>query len=233
MNVEELGFQHCWVPAPQAAQTNAQTVGESPTLLLLHGTGGSENDLIALAKTLCVPCNLLSPRGRVLENGMARFFRRFDNGAFDEDDLKTQTHDLAQFVADAAHCYGFDASCVVALGFSDGANIASSLLLLAPQTLCGAMLLRAMVPLKNFVKPQIGGAKLDNSSPDIVKSGGAKVFLASGEYDPIVPVENARRLASLLRENGAHVTHEWEDAGHNLTNDDIEAMREWLAANFG
>ena len=208
MNSDELTFTHRFIPA--------ENVAGAPTLLLLHGTGGSENDLIALASSLGYTANLLSPRGRVLENGNARFFKRLREGVFDEDDLKLQTHALASFVADAANCYGFDASNVIALGFSNGANIAASLLLLVPQTLSGAILLRAQVPFE---------------TQDKVDLSGKKVLLASGEYDPLVPVENARLLTVMLRERGAHVAHEWQDAGHNLTNDDVVAMREWLSQN--
>jgi len=206
MNPDDLAFVHRFVPCENAAQ--------SPTLLLLHGTGGDENALIPVACSLGFAVNVLGARGRTLENGNARFFKRLRVGVFDEDDLKTQTHALADFVADAALCYGFAAQNVIALGFSNGANIAASLLLISPQTLSGAILLRAQVPFE---------------AQDKVDLSGKKIFLASGEYDPFVPVEDARLLAAMLRERGAHVTHEWQDAGHNLVDDDIVAMRDWLA----
>lgn len=206
MNPDDLAFVHRFVSCENATQ--------SPTLLLLHGTGGDENTLFPVACSLGFAANVLSARGRVLENGNARFFKRLRVGVFDEDDLKLQTHALADFVSVSSHCYGFDATKVVALGFSNGANIAASLLLISPQTLSGAILLRAQVPFE---------------AQDKVDLSGKKIFLASGEYDPLVPVEDARLLAAMLRERGAHVTHEWQDAGHNLVDDDIVAMREWLA----
>ena len=201
----DLGWNHRWI-----ASQNSET---APTLLLLHGTGGNEDDMVSLGKALSASANILSPRGRVLENGMPRFFRRHSIGVFDEDDLKIQTQALSSFVADAASCYRFDASRVIAVGFSNGANIAASLLLLSPQTLSGAVLLRAQVPLQPDEKSDLSRVR---------------VLLASGEYDPIIPVESARALATMLRERGAHVTHEWQDAGHNLSSDDIEAASEWL-----
>ena len=207
--MKDLGFIHCWQPAENS--------DSAPTLLLLHGTGGDENDLLELGASLWPQANRLSPRGRVLENGMPRFFRRLSEGVFDEDDLKMQTDELSAFVHDAAIHYGFDAARVVALGFSNGANIAASLLLSHPQTLNGAILLRAVVPLEPTEKIPIE----------------AKVFLASGESDPLVPLENANRLAAMLRERGADVTHLWQRAEHNLTNDDMAAAHKWLAENFG
>ena len=205
----DSGFIHRWVAAENA--------DSAPTLLLLHGTGGDENDLLELGASLWPQANRLSARGRVLENGHARFFRRLSEGVFDEDDLKAQTDALAAFVHESSISYGFDASRVVALGFSNGANIAASLMLLHPQTLQGAVLMRAMVPLEPIEKTPIK----------------AKVFLASGESDPIVPIENAYRLAAMLRERGADVTHHWQRAGHNLTNADIEATHHWLTKHFG
>lgn len=204
----DLGFIHRWQPAENA--------DSAPTLLLLHGTGGNENDLLEIGAALWPQANRLSPRGRVLENGMPRFFRRLSEGVFDLDDLKAQTHALADFVHDAAIHYGFDTARVVAPGFSNGANIAASLLLLHPQTLQGAILLRAMVPLEPAEKTPME----------------SKVFLASGESDPLVPLENANRLAAMLRERGADVTHHWQRAGHNLTSNDIETAHSWLSHNF-
>lgn len=210
MNTQTLGFIHRWQPAENA--------DSAPTLLLLHGTSGDENDLLELGAALWPQANRLSPRGRVLENGMPRFFRRLSEGVFDEGDLKAQTGALAAFVHDAAIHYGFDAARVIALGFSNGANIAASTLLLHPQTLSGAILLRAMVPLEPEEKADLSGAK---------------VFLASGESDPLVPIENANRLASMLRERGTDVTHHWQRAGHNLTDADTEAAQNWLTKHCG
>ncbi len=209
MNLPVLSFKHRWMPAENA--------DSAPTLLLLHGTGGNENDLLEMGASLWPQANRLSPRGRVLENGQARFFRRLQEGVFDEDDLKLQTNALADFIHEGATTYGFDLTRVVALGFSNGANIAASLLLLHPQTLCGAILLRAMVPLEPVGKTPIN----------------AEVLLSSGEFDPLVPPQNANRLAALLRERGAVVTHQWQNTGHNLTNADIQSAQNWLTNHFG
>ena len=201
----DLAFVHRFVASTNVAQT--------PTFLLLHGTGGNENDLLDLGAQLWPQANLLSPRGRVLENQRPRFFRRLEEGVFDTDDLKLQTHALSDFISQAAIHYGFDARNVVALGFSNGANIAASLLLLHPETLRAAILLRAMVPLEGAPHRDLANVP---------------VLLSSGENDPIVPTENANRLAQMLGQRGAAVSHLWQKAGHNLTNSDLEAAKNWL-----
>src|SRR5438093_4095070 len=117
------------------------------TLLLLHGTGGNERDLIPLGHDLDPNASLLSPRGKVLENGMPRFFRRLAEGVFDLEDLQKRTHELADFVVSAAEHYKIDIKHIVAVGYSNGANIAASILLLRPEVLSAAVLFRAMVPL--------------------------------------------------------------------------------------
>ena len=183
------------------------------TLLLLHGTGGNERDLLSLGRELDQNASLLSPRGRVLENGIPRFFRRLAEGVFDLEDLKRRTHELADFVAAAAEHYQFPADRVVAVGYSNGANIAASLLLLRPQTLREAILFRAMVPL-------MPPAQLDLSS--------VRVWIGAGDKDPIIPTSESQRLAELLRSAGADVTIRFFDAGHNLTNNEIETARDWL-----
>jgi predicted esterase len=200
-------FEHRWVPASDAA--------EKRTLLMLHGTGGDENDLIPLGETLLPGAAILSPRGRISENGMPRFFRRFAEGVFDLDDLRLQASDLADFIGDAARRYGFDPSRVTAVGFSNGANIAGGLLLLRPEVLEAAVMLRPMVTLEPDPMPDLSGKR---------------VFLANGQVDPMVPVENANRLAQMLRQAGADVTHEWLPGGHNLTRQEIVAATEWLAS---
>ncbi len=184
------------------------------TLLLLHGTGGNENDLLSLGRELDSEAALLSPRGKVLENGAPRFFRRLAEGVFDEEDLIRRAHELADFVEAAAAHYSLDATQIVAVGYSNGANIASAILLLRPGVLSGAALLRAMVPLRPEHLRQL------NRAP---------VLVASGDYDPIVPAENARELIALLRRAGADVTVFFEDAGHNLTNETLAMTRRWLA----
>jgi phospholipase/carboxylesterase len=183
------------------------------TLLLLHGTGGSENDLLTLGRTLDPAAALLSPRGKVLENGMPRFFRRLAEGVFDEKDLIQRTHELADFIGAASEKYGFDQKELIAVGYSNGANIAASILLLRPGTLGGAALLRAMVPLEPESLPSLDGTP---------------VLLVSGNYDPIVPVANAKRLAALLKEAGAKVTVSLEESGHGLTEESVQATKDWL-----
>jgi phospholipase/carboxylesterase len=183
------------------------------TLLLLHGTGGNERDLIALGGELDPNAALLSPRGKVLENGMPRFFRRLAEGVFDLQDLRYRTTELAEFVAAAARHYGFGSDNVIAVGYSNGANIAASLLLLQPEILCGGVLFRAMVPL------------VPENLPDL---SSVRVWIGAGDQDPIVPASEAQHLAELLRHAGAEVTIRFVKAGHGLTDDDLEAARHWL-----
>lgn len=202
-----LDFIHRFVPAPGG------NVATAPTLLLLHGTGGNEHDLIELGRSLSPDANLLSPRGKVLENGMPRFFRRLAEGVFDEADLIHRTHELADFVSAAAQQYGFAADTITAVGYSNGANIAASMLLLRPGVLSRAVLLRAMVPLVPETAPVLTGTK---------------VFLASGLSDPILPIGNARQLASMLRMAGAELTFSELHAGHQLTSAELDAARVWL-----
>ena len=184
------------------------------TLLLLHGTGGSEDDLLAVGRTIDPEAALLSPRGKVLENGMPRFFRRLAEGVFDEEDLIQRSHELADFIGEAAAHYGFDAKKVVAVGYSNGANIAGGVLLLRPGVLCGAALWRPMVPLIPETLPELKGVP---------------VLVSAGNQDPIVPAENARDLVNLLRRAGADVTVCFENASHNLTEDTLSATQRWLA----
>jgi len=183
------------------------------TLLLLHGTGGNERDLVPLGRELDPRAALLSPRGKVLENGMPRFFRRLAEGVFDLEDLKNRTNELADFVAAAAQHYGFAADKVVAVGYSNGANIAASLLLLRPEILSAAILFRAMVPL------------IPESQPNLSR---VRVWIGAGTDDPIIPTSETQRLAELLRSAGADVTIRHFPAGHGLTSQDLEAAREWL-----
>jgi phospholipase/carboxylesterase/glyoxalase family protein len=199
----ELGFVHRFIPAQQPGTT----------LLLLHGTGGDEDDLLRVGQRLAPGAALLSPRGKVLENGMPRFFRRLAEGLFDLKDLTFRTHELADFLAAASSRYGFPPDRVFAAGYSNGANIAASLLLLRPEALAGAVLFRPMVPLT------------PESMPDL---SAKRAFISAGRHDPIVPPEQPERLAALLRGAGAEVALRWSAAGHALTGEDIEAAREWL-----
>jgi predicted esterase len=201
-------FIHYYAPAPAL---------DSPTLLLLHGTGGTEQDLLPLARLL-PGAAVLSPRGKVLERGMPRFFRRLAEGVFDVEDLTRRTHELADFVAAAARRYGFDAGRVVAAGFSNGANIAASLLLLRPDTLAAAVLFRAMVPLEPDPLPSLPRTP---------------VLVSNGREDPLVPSSETERLAALLDRAGAAVTIAWQPGGHVLTPADVSGATAWLAARAG
>ena len=187
------------------------------TLLLLHGTGGDERDLLPLGRMLASDAALLSPRGKVLENGMPRFFRRLAEGVFDVPDLIARTHELAQFVRDATAHHSLDAARVIAAGFSNGANIAASLLLLHPGLLTGAALFRPMVPFEPERLPDLSGTR---------------VLVAGGTEDPIVPRRETERLAELLRVAKADVTTEWQRGGHGLMQEDVTSAHRWLAS-FG
>jgi predicted esterase len=185
----------------------------SRTLLLLHGTGGNERDLVPLGRELDPNASLLGPRGKVLENGMPRFFRRLAEGVFDLVDLQKRTNELSDFVAAAAQHYGFATDQLVAVGYSNGANIAAAMLLLRPEILSAAILFRAMVPL------------IPDKLPDL---SSVRVWIGAGDQDPIVPASETKRLAELLRRAGGDVTIRFATAGHALTNDDLEAARHWL-----
>src|SRR5215211_4059900 len=198
----ELSHLHRSVPA---------TVAGRPPILLLHGTGGDENDLLPLGQTIAPGAALLSPRGRVLEGGAPRFFRRLAEGVFDEQDIRRRANELADFVQDARDVYRLDAP--IAVGFSNGANIAAAVLQLRPEVLSGAVLLRAMVPLKD-----VPATDLD----------GKPVLILSGAADPIVPAENAARLASILTGGGAMVDQRILPAGHGLSQADVTITKAWL-----
>lgn len=200
----QLGFEHVY------------EVGDSPwTVLLLHGTGGDEHDLLGLGRQLAPGAALLSPRGKVLENGMPRFFRRLAVGQLDIPDLLARTDELAEFVSAAAAAYERDPQRVVAVGFSNGANIAASLLLRRPGILRGAALLRAMLPHE------------PDRLPDLT---GTDVLIAAGETDPYAPADQVRRLADIVERAGASVTTRVEPgAGHGLTQNDLRRLAAWIA----
>lgn len=187
------------------------------TLLLLHGTGGNEDDLIQVGQMISPSASLLSPRGKVLENGMPRFFKRLAEGVFDLEDLKFRTRELADFVKDASSIYGFDLNKTIAVGFSNGANIAASLLLSYPGTLMGAILFRAMVPF------------IPNSPLDLSDK---KVLLSAGVYDPIVSESQTQSLYNILKKSRTNVTLKWQQSGHNLTESDILDAKEWLSESI-
>ena len=205
MSTPDLGFVHRFVPGTRP--------GAVP-VLLLHGTGGNENDLLPLGQALASGAPLLSPRGQVLENGMPRFFRRHAEGVFDLDDLKIRAEQLARFVTQARETYELGDVAPIGIGFSNGANIAAALLLLHPGSLSAGLLLRAMVPLVPDPMPVLH---------DI------RVLIAAGRQDPVATPEQTQALADLLGSAGADVTVHWSRAGHNLTPDDIQAGARWMA----
>jgi phospholipase/carboxylesterase len=180
-------------------------------LLLLHGTGGDENDLIPLGRMVAPQAPLLSPRGKVLENGMPRFFRRFAEGRFDEDDVRRRAEELADFVEAARSHYGIAAP--IALGYSNGANTAAAMLLLRPQALAGAILLRATLP-------------LSHTSP--VDLAGLPVLINAGARDPMMSPDGAARLAARLQQDGAMVEHHTLPSGHELSQADVTLAQAWL-----
>jgi len=203
VSARDLGFAHRFFP------------GESDvTLLLLHGTGGGEDDLVPLGRELAPRVAILSPRGKVSEYGAARFFRRLAEGVFDHEDLVRRTHELADFVKAASQEYGFDPSKVVAAGYSNGANIAASLMLLHPGLLRAAVLFRAMVPFE------------PEESPDL---SGMPVFLAAGRKDQMIPPQNAERLAEILTEADADLDLRWRDTGHALSYEEVAEAKDWLS----
>jgi phospholipase/carboxylesterase len=183
------------------------------TLLLLHGTGGNERDLIPLGRELDPHASLLSPRGKILENGMPRFFRRLAEGVFDLEDLKMRTNELADFVAAAVRHYKLAANDIVGVGYSNGANIAASMLLLRSEIMRAAILFRAMVPLIPDNLPHLSSVR---------------VWIGAGDQDPIIPTSESQRLAELLRHAGADVTIRFFNAGHGLTNIEVETAGQWL-----
>jgi phospholipase/carboxylesterase len=185
------------------------------TLLLLHGTGGDENDMLPLGDALLPGAAILSPRGAVRERGMPRFFARLAEGVFDLEDLAVRTQQLIRFVHGAVAKYELDASRLIAVGFSNGANIAASVMLTGPSVFSHAILFRAMVPFEPREPARLGGTP---------------VLLSSGEWDPIATPEQARRLQSLLTAAGAKPTLNFFDAGHELTRGDVSAAASWIAA---
>jgi predicted esterase len=200
----EIGYTHLW------------TAGTGPrTLLLLHGTGGDEHDLVPLAGLLDPTANVLSPRGDVSEHGALRFFRRLAEGVFDIDDLHRRTDALADFVGAAAATYGFDATRVTAAGFSNGANIAAAMLMQRPEVLHEAVLFRAMIPFQPATPPALNGRG---------------IFLSAGRTDTMIPAPQTEALAQLFGSYGADVTLQWSPGGHGLARGDVDAPRAWIDA---
>ncbi|MGG7516833.1 alpha/beta hydrolase [Allorhizobium undicola] len=204
--VSNTGFIHRFIPGNDPARK---------PLLMLHGTGGDESDLLPLGSRLSPGAALLSPRGKVLENGMPRFFHRLAEGVFDEADVKLRAGELAGFIAEARQTY--DLAAPIAVGFSNGANIAAALLLMHEGALSGAILLRAMTPL---------------SEPPTTRQAGVPVLVLSGMMDPIVPADNAATLVQALETVGHKVEQQVLPAGHNLSQTDLTLAAEWLT-RFG
>jgi len=201
--------------APEFAYIHRFEPGVDPSLppvLLLHGTGGDETDLLPLGREITPGAALLSPRGNVLENGMPRFFRRFREGLFDEDDVRRRAAELSRFVAEARRAYGLAQP--FALGYSNGANIAAAVLMLHPETLAGAILLRAMAPL---------------ADPPRADLSGAPVLILTGRSDPIATRPCADKLAAALAAAGARVERDDLPAGHALTQADVTRAKAFYA----
>lgn len=191
---------------------NKGKVSTKPTLLMLHGTGGNELDLLPLAGMIDDEASVLSVRGNVLENGMPRFFKRLAEGVFDEEDLIFRTKELNEFLDEAAEKYGFDRNNVIAVGYSNGANIAASLLFHYENALKGAILHHPMVPRRGIELPDLTGTP---------------VFIAAGTNDPICSPMESEQLKSLLEKAGADVELHWENRGHQLTREEVEAASQW------
>ncbi|CAM3979026.1 alpha/beta hydrolase [Alicyclobacillus pomorum] len=200
-----VDFIHKFIPS--------NTGDNQITLVLLHGTGGNEEDLIPLGQFLAPDAALLGIRGKVLEGTAPRFFRRLAEGVFDEQDLIFRTHELARFLEQATKEYSLNPSRLVAIGYSNGANIAAGLLLLEPSILSAAVLFRAMVPLEPEKLPKLHGKQ---------------VLMQSGRHDAIVPPHHSERLAELLKQAGADVTLNWQNTGHGLTNPELAMAKAWM-----
>jgi predicted esterase len=205
---DALGFVHRYVPPSAEGDLAGGT-----TLLLLHGTGGDESDLLPLGRALLPGAALLSPRGKVLERGAPRFFRRLSEGVFDLEDLALRTAELADFIEVASRFYQLNRDRIIAVGFSNGANIAASLLLRGSGGVRRAVLLSPMMPFE------------PEALPDLAGTG---VFIGAGKSDPIVPVEQVTRLVAALEQGGAKVTVHWEQGGHGITSAEVDAARTWI-----
>lgn len=223
--MNQLNFKHRFIPSPlehystKNFNQKQKTLdnNKSLTFLLLHGTGGNEDDLIPIGQMLSSSASLLSPRGKVLENGMPRFFKRMAEGVFDMEDLKFRTKELADFVKEASYIYSFDLNKTIAIGFSNGANIAASILLSHPETLKGAILFRAMVPFIPDTLPELSDKK---------------VLLSAGKFDPIVSKSQIEALSIILQKSGAEITLRWQQSGHDLIQTDIDDGKEWMQKSF-
>jgi phospholipase/carboxylesterase len=203
---DDLGFIHRFVPAGEAAS------GE--TLIVLHGTGGNENDLIGIGQAIAPGAAILSPRGNVSENGAARFFKRLAEGVFDPKEVRSRAEELARFIRAAIVKYGLDVTRVYTLGYSNGANIASTVMFIEPDLLQGAILFRPMLVFEPEEKGDLSGSS---------------VFISAGRMDPIVPVSSVERLVELFEASRAEVTLKWQLTGHSLAPSEVREAAGWLA----
>jgi phospholipase/carboxylesterase len=188
-----------------------------PTLLLLHGTGGDERDLLPLAEMIEPDASVLSVKGNVDENGMARFFARLREGVFDENDLVFRTKELNEFIDESAKDYGFDRQNIVALGYSNGANIAASLMYHYKDALKGGILFHAMVPRRNVELPDLSEVT---------------VFIGAGKRDPLIPLQETKELVKNLQDAGTQVKEFWTEGGHELRRDEVDEAKKWFEDNF-
>ena len=203
---EDLGFIHRFVPGQDPAP------GE--TLIVLHGTGGDENDLVSIGQAIAPGAAILSPRGNVLENGAPRFFRRLSEGVFDPKEVRSRGEELARFIRAAILTYSLEPSRIFAFGFSNGANIASTVMFVAPGLLQGAILFRPMLVFEPDELPDLSGSS---------------VLISAGRVDPIVPADSVERLAELFRSSRAEIALNWQLAGHNLVPSEVREAADWLA----
>ena len=202
---DDFGFIHRFVPGEDASVE---------TLLVLHGTGGNENDLIGIGQAIAPGAAILSPRGNVLENGAPRFFKRIAEGVFDPKEVRSRGEELARFIRAAAVTYRLDPSRIFALGYSNGANIASTVMLIEPGAIQASILLRPMVVYQPPEKSDLSGSS---------------VFISAGRMDPIVPTASVEQLAKLFRSANAEVTLKWQLAAHNLVPTEVREAAEWFA----
>lgn len=201
---DDLGFIHRFVPGEESADT----------LLVLHGTGGNESDLIGIGQAIAPGAAILSPRGNVLENGAPRFFKRIAEGVFEPKEVRTRAEELARFIRAAAVTYRLDPSRIFAFGYSNGANIASTVMLIEPGAIQGSILFRPMLVYEPPDKPDLSGSS---------------IFISAGRLDPIVPTASVEQLAEIFRSGNADVTLKWQISGHNLVPSEVREAAEWFA----
>lgn len=215
----DFGFNHIFINSFSNGSNNKKYDDRNKklTLVLLHGTGGNEEDLIFLGKKIEPNASILSPRGKVLENGMPRFFRRLSEGVFDLEDLRIRSHELADFIQKCSLHYKFDLENTIAIGFSNGANISVSMLFLRPEVLQGAILFRAMVPFIPDPLPNLSSKK---------------ILLSAGLEDPIVSRNETENLFRLFQKTNAIITLKWQPSSHNLIQEDILVAKPWISYNF-